>query len=76
VNHEEISDLTELQATLFSKAPEIDKILVLCTFKNEAPLSIDNGLTVAEANLLVCQFQHWLMDCLAKPVRVRDEDEE
>lgn len=66
MNHEEISDIVELQAKLFAKAPDIDKILVLCTFKDGPTISMDNGLTAAEANLLVDQFKKWLLDCLAK----------
>jgi len=66
MNHEEISDIVELQAKLFAKAPDIDKILVLCTFKDRPTISMDNGLTVAEANLLIDQFKKWLLDCLAK----------
>lgn len=67
MDHEEVSDLVELQARLFAKAPEIDEILVLYTLKDGGKgYSLDNGLTVAQANFLIDKFKFWLFSCMTK----------
>ena len=64
---EKAANIVELAATLASRAEEFDEVLVVYTRKdNGEGGSIDNGLTVSQANFLVDKFKMWLFQCIAK----------
>jgi hypothetical protein len=64
---EQIDSIVDLAATLASKADEIEEVMVLYTLKSDGKgYSLDNGMTVAQANFLVDKFKHWLFQCMAK----------
>ena len=64
---EKAANIVELAATLASRAEEFDEVLVVYTRKdNGEGGSIDNGLTVSQANFLMDKFKMWLFQCIAK----------
>lgn len=64
---EQIDSVVDLAATLASKADDIDEVMVLYTLKSDGKgYSLDNGMTVAQANFLVDKFKMWLFSCMAK----------
>lgn len=64
---EKAANIVDLAATLASRAEEFDEVLVIYTRKdNGEGGSIDNSLTVSQANFLVDKFKHWLFQCIAK----------
>ena len=64
---EKIDSIVDLAATLASRAEDIDEVLVVYTLKSDGTgHSIDNSLTVSQANWLIDKFKHWLFSCMAK----------
>lgn len=64
---EQIDSVVDLAATIASKADDIDDVMVLYTLKSDGKgYSLDNGMTVAQANFLVDKFKHWLFQCMTK----------
>ena len=70
---EKAANIVELAATLASRAEEFDEVLVVYTRKdNGEGGSIDNGLTVSQANFLMDKFKMWLFQCIAKENNGKD----
>jgi len=64
---EQIDSVVDLAATIASKADDIEEVMVLYTLKSDGKsYSLDNGMTVAQANFLVDKFKTWLFSCMAK----------
>ena len=64
---EQIESIIDLAATIASRADDIDEVMVLYTLKSTGKgHSLDNGMTVAQANFLVDKFKTWLFSCMAK----------
>jgi len=67
MNHEQIDKVVDLAANLAGKADDIDEVLVIYIRKSDGKgFSLDNGLTVAQANFLVDKFKTWMFSCMAK----------
>lgn len=67
MNHEQIDSIVDIAATIATKADDIEEIFILYTKRSTGEaLSLDNGLTVAQANFLVDKFKFWLFQCMAK----------
>lgn len=67
MDHEQIDKVVDLAANLAGKADDIEEVLVIYIQKSDGKgYSLDNGLTVAQANFLVDKFHHWLFSCMAK----------
>lgn len=64
---EQIEKVVDLAATIASRADDIDEVMVLYTRKSDGRgYSLDNGMTVAQANFLVDKFKFWLFSCMVK----------
>ena len=64
---EQIESIVDLAATIASKADDIEEVMVLYTLKSDGKgHSLDNGMTVAQANFLVDKFKFWLFTCIAE----------
>jgi hypothetical protein len=64
---EQVDTVVELAAAIAGKADDIEEVMVLYTLKSTGKgYSLDNGMTVAQANFLVDKFKHWLFQCMAK----------
>jgi len=67
VQSEQIDSIVDLAATIASKADDIEEVMVLYTLKSTGKgYSLDNGMTVAQANFLVDKFKHWIFSCMVK----------
>jgi hypothetical protein len=67
MNHEQIDSIVDLAATVAANADDIEEVFVIYTLKSTGRgYSLDNGLTVAQANFLVDKFKFWLFSCIAK----------
>lgn len=67
MNHEQIDKVVDLAANIAGKADDIDEVLVIYIRKSDGKgFSLDNGLTVAQANFLVDKFKTWMFSCMAK----------
>ena len=67
MNSEQIEKVVDLAATLASRADDVDEVMVLYTLKSTGKgYSLDNGMSVAQANFLVDKFKNWLFSCMAK----------
>ena len=64
---EQIESIVDIAATIASKADDIEEVMVLYVLKSTGEAhSLDNGMTVAQANFLVDKFKHWLFSCMVK----------
>ncbi len=64
---EQIESIVDLAATIASKADDIEEVMVLYVLRSTgASHSLDNGMTVAQANFLVDKFKFWLFSCMTK----------
>lgn len=64
---EQIESIVDLAATVASKADDIEEVMVLYTLKSTGEAySLDNGMTVAQANFLVDKFKFWLFSCMVR----------
>jgi hypothetical protein len=64
---EQIESIVDLAATIASKADDIEEVMVLYTLKSTGEAhSLDNGMTVAQANFLVDKFKYWLFSCMVR----------
>jgi hypothetical protein len=64
---EKVTSIVDLAATLATRAEDVDEVLIIYTTKSKGEgHSMDNGLTVSQANFLVDKFKHWLFQCMAK----------
>jgi len=67
MDHEQIDSIVDIAATIASKADDIEEVLVIYVRKSDGKgYSLDNGLTVAQANFLVDKWKTWLFSCMAK----------
>lgn len=67
MDHEQIDKVVDLAANIAGKADDIDQMLVIYIRKSDGKGgSLDNGLTVGQANFLVDKFKHWMFGCMAK----------
>jgi hypothetical protein len=70
MNSDHIESIIDLAADLAGKADDIEEVLILYTRKSDGTeWSMDNCLTVAQANFLVDKFKHWLFRCMEKEER-------
>ena len=64
---EHIESIVDLAADIAGNADDIEEVLVIYTLKSTGEgYSLDNELTVAQANFLVDKFKHWMFTCMAK----------
>ena len=70
MNSDHIESIIGLAADLAGKADDIEEVLILYTRKSDGTGgSMDNCLTVAQANFLVDKFKHWMFRCMEKEKR-------
>ena len=67
MQNDQIESIVDIAATIASKADDIEEVMILYVLKsNGKAYSLDNGMTVAQANFLVDKFKHWLFSCMTK----------
>jgi hypothetical protein len=70
MNSEHIESIVDLAADIAGNADDIEEVLVIYTLKSTGEgYSLDNELTVAQANFLVDKFKHWMFHCMEREER-------
>jgi hypothetical protein len=70
MNSEHIESIVDLAADIAGIADDIEEVLVIYTLKSTGGgHSLDNELTVAQANFLVDKFKHWMFHCMEREER-------
>lgn len=75
---EKVEKIVDLAATLASRADEFDQVLVICRMKQvegkkDGQWTIDNGLTLSEAQWLAGGFMFWLQAGAAGLLKKKEE---
>ena len=66
MDSEHLEKVLDVAASIAARAEEIDEIIVVYSKKSGGVSSVDNGLTVSEANLILDGFKFWLLSCVYK----------